>query len=331
MKCQTPCSVLMLLCTLFVSSLGWNQYNSPRQRPLKKERKSLHIEGLEHRSLLRLSSSIDDESELKFDGISTNMKDGTYEDTFEMDIDGDAINLFNERITTLKKALPTARICLECTGLEWIFAQIAQDRGIDAFYSRSATALRKYAETAPDVADATLLLTGKVLEKQVKRLAKFPEVNCIAVSNKEEADILSQGLAAEIARAMKKRRSKVSASRDKYLDAKTGDSRAKGYLESANYILRISSEQQDKAGQQLLDDIEAIEKDCENLNFHGVILDSVESIETYRAIKDKLKRFCHKPDQFKIAIPFDESKDAAFYKDFPTDSRQTLWLVQGKD
>jgi len=223
----------------------------------------------------------------------------------------------------VKKVLPTARICLECSDMPWIFAQIAEDNGITTFYSKSATALRKFSETSSSE-DITLFLTGKMMEKQIKRLAKFPEIQAVAVSGVDEAVLLNDVLASEVERAMKKRRSKVSLSRERFLD-KNEDSREGRYLQSVNILLRVT-EKDASDPQGLFEKVQTIEENCPSLSFLGILGDSAECLQVYSAIKGRLDK--ELKENFQIIVPFDEDKSPEFYRKLSLPSQNVLWLVE---
>jgi len=219
--------------------------------------------------------------------MPTRMQDGIYEEVFEMQVDGAEIDKFNQWLTQIRASLPTATLCLECTDLPWIFAQIAEDRGITYFYSKSATGLRKFSETFQSI-DNFLVLTGKLVEKQAKRLGKFPELTAATVSGLEEAQLLQRILESEIERSESKKRTKVSASRDKFLDDKSSNQAPQGPTSTLKFLLRVSKSDSDKP-QELLEAINSIEAQCPLLNFWGLIGDSPECTKVYHSLKAILR------------------------------------------
>ncbi|KAG5192115.1 hypothetical protein JKP88DRAFT_352055 [Tribonema minus] len=144
-------------------------------------------------------------------------------ESFDVDFDIDRLDAMNTYITDVKQKgyVPaSSNIVYDCTHGQWLLMQVAYDRKIKLFASRSAAGVADLAAIVPD--DAQVLFTGAFLPKHAKRLLKLRNLHSVVVPDAAAARALSDAMADERARLAAKGLSKVSRARERYLTAGGG-------------------------------------------------------------------------------------------------------------
>lgn len=203
---------------------------------------------------------------------------GTEEvEDFEVDVelDTDGLDIFGTIITQVKmegRVPASSHLVYDCSHGEWLLAQMAYDRKIRYFSSKSVKQLGTIAPLLPD--NSRFIFSGALIPKQVKRLVKTKGVSAVVVRDVEGPVALSEALYEERDLLSDKVLSKVSQSRERFLLERGGDDRRANQegpmatvAEGLHVFMRIEKGQQ---APEVVETILEINKRCGNLSVVGL-------------------------------------------------------------
>jgi hypothetical protein len=157
--------------------------------------------------------------------------------------------------------LHSSNIIYDCTHGQWLLMQVAYDRKIKLFASRSAAGLSVLAGIVPD--DAEVIFTGALQPKHAKRLLKMKNLHSVVVPDLQAVLDLHAALQEERERLQAKGLNKVSRSRQRFLSTEEGAGRSQAPDAALNDKIRVFLRvDDDSRAEQLADVVAAIAEQC---------------------------------------------------------------------
>ncbi|CAM9461734.1 unnamed protein product [Sphacelaria rigidula] len=192
-----------------------------------------------------------------------------------MDLDTEKLEVFGTIITQVKmegRVPASSHLIYDCSHGEWLLSQIAYDRKIRLFSSKSVKQMSTISDMLPE--GSSFIFSGALIPKQVKRLVKMRGISAIVVRDVEGPVALSQALHEERDRLAAKGLSKVSESRERFLLEKgggEGGANEQGPLGTIatglGVFVRIEKGQQPR---EVIETINMINSRCDNLEVVGL-------------------------------------------------------------
>ncbi|CAN0078079.1 unnamed protein product [Scytosiphon promiscuus] len=140
-----------------------------------------------------------------------------------MEVDTEKLEIFGTIITEVKmegRVPASSHLVYDCSHGEWLLAQMAYDRKVRLFSSRSVRQLGSISSWLPD--NARFIFSGALVPKQMKRLLKMRGLSAVVAKDAESVMAMEEAVNAERKRLAAKGLSRISQSRERFLLEKSG-------------------------------------------------------------------------------------------------------------
>lgn len=213
----------------------------------------------------------------------------------DMEIDTGKLDIFGTIITQVKmegRVPASTHLVYDCSHGEWLLAQMAYDRKIRLFSSRSVRQLGSISSFLPD--NSRFIFSGALIPKQIKRLLKMKGLAAVVTRDAESVVAMEEAMNAERERLAAKGLSRISQSRERFLLEKGGgDDGANALGPMGNLVsgLRVFVRiQEGQPIEEVVEIIKNIELRCSTISVVGLWAGDMNAetclkkLETIRAL-----------------------------------------------
>ncbi|CAM9599411.1 unnamed protein product [Ectocarpus fasciculatus] len=193
----------------------------------------------------------------------------------DMEVDTEQLEVFGTIITEVKmegRVPASSHLVYDCSHGEWLLAQMAYDRKIRLFCSRSVRQLLSISSSLPD--NSRFIFSGALIPKQVKRILKMKGLSAVVARDAESVVAMEEAIDAERKRLAAKGLSRISQSRERYLlERGGGENGANPRGPVGSLVSGVRTFVRIQEGQSV-DDVAAIvntiEQTCRNISVVGL-------------------------------------------------------------
>ncbi|CAM9439257.1 unnamed protein product [Pylaiella littoralis] len=202
---------------------------------------------------------------------------------FEIDVEVDTekLEIFGTIITEVKmegRVPASSHLVYDCSHGEWLLAQMAYDRKIRLFSSRSVRQLGSISSWLPD--NSRFIFSGALVPKQIKRLLKMNGLSAVVARDAESVLTMEEAMNAERKRLEAKGLSRISQSRENFLLEKGGGdngANSKGPVGNLVSGLRTFVRIQDgQSVDEVADIVQTIGHTCRDISVVGLWADDID-------------------------------------------------------
>mmetsp|Transcript_16012 Transcript_16012/g.23756 ORF Transcript_16012/g.23756 Transcript_16012/m.23756 type:complete len:205 (+) Transcript_16012:339-953(+) len=201
--------------------------------------------------------------------------------------------------------------------------QVAYDRKIKVFSSKSLSAITSLSSSLPD--DASFIYNGALTPKHAKRLLKVKNLHSVVITGIESANYLQETMNDEVERLNLKELNRVSRSRGKFLSESQEDNSPKSPANKIQRNYKVYIRLDDTSTEESVLKIMSQMKDnFQNIEVSGLWGTGTSSFELIQSLKRQIKA-----PKLKVAIPFEGSnKSFEWFKSLGDGRGSIMWTFE---